>query len=79
MKLLYNTRMDTFCDFAQLFFRKIVQKHKALLRFSIVDVVSYTFENYGNYWYKAGFPKLSCATDPFLRIKFTADPTFKLR
>ena len=28
---------------------------------------------------KAGFPKLSCATDPFLRIKFTVDPTFQLR
>ena len=28
---------------------------------------------------KAGFSELSCATDPFLRIKFTTDPTFKLR
>ena len=28
---------------------------------------------------RAGFPKLSCTTDPFLRVKFTADPTFKLR
>ena len=27
----------------------------------------------------AGFLKHACATDPFLRIKFTADPTFKLR
>ena len=27
----------------------------------------------------SGFPKLSCATGPSLRIKFTAEPTFKLR